>query len=131
MIFSFSGNVSEMDKLFKVLDYFCEINNVPEATICKLKIIVDEIVSNVINYSIQTSKISVFITRKNRDIKMRIIDFGQEFNPLLVEMPNINLELEDRKVGGLGIFLVKEYAKTIHYKRKQSKNILTVVLKMR
>lgn len=131
MIFSFNSNISELDRVFTVVTYFCKVNSVSEETVCKLKLIVDEVVSNVINYAEISSKISIFITKKNGDIKLKITDSGKLFNPLLMRNPDVTLSLEDRKVGGLGIFLVKEYSKEIKYRRKDSKNILTVVLKIK
>lgn len=131
MIFSFNSNISELDRVFRTVTYFCKVNNISEETICKLKLIVDEVVSNVINYAGISLKISIFITKKNGDIKLKIIDSGKLFNPLLMRNPDVTLSLDDRKVGGLGIFLVKEYSKEIKYRRKDSKNILTVVLKIK
>ena len=49
-----------------------------------------------------------------------------QYNPLIKEEPDINLNPEDRPIGGLGIFLVKNYANECHYDYRDGKNILTV-----
>ncbi len=98
---------------------------------CRLKVIADEIVSNIINYS-QSENIGggiiVTINKKNNDIKVKIIDSGKQFNPLMLAMPDVEASLNDRKIGGLGIYIVRQFAKEVRYQRRDEQNILTIVL---
>ena len=133
MLYSFDNNISVLDSIFCVITDFCMANRIPRHTVCELKIIVDELVSNVINYnfSVNNSKILMSIVKKNSDLKLTIADSGEGFNPLLRQNPDVTIPLENRQLGGLGIFLVKKLSKKIHYKRKNLKNILTVVLQIK
>ena len=59
------------------------------------------------------------------------VDFSDEgvpFDPLAVDEPDINAEIADRDVGGLGIFLVRRIIYEVHYKRDEGRNHLTLVL---
>jgi anti-sigma regulatory factor (Ser/Thr protein kinase) len=60
---------------------------------------------------------------------MQIVMNGKELNILKAKEANVNLPLEERPIGGLGIFLVKQKMDFIDYKRIENKNIL--VLKKR
>lgn len=53
------------------------------------------------------------------------MDWGKPFNPLTGESSNTNLSIEERPVGGLGIFLAREMADTIDYERDGDSNVLT------
>jgi anti-sigma regulatory factor (Ser/Thr protein kinase) len=52
-------------------------------------------------------------------------DQGVEFNPLTISPPDLTLELTARPVGGLGVFLLREFADSLSYRREQGWNRLT------
>jgi anti-sigma regulatory factor (Ser/Thr protein kinase) len=52
-------------------------------------------------------------------------DQGMEFNPLAARPPNLALDLDQRRAGGLGVFLVKEFADSLSYRREHGWNRLT------
>ena len=51
---------------------------------------------------------------------------GKAFNPLETEDPDLALDVAERKIGGLGIFLVKNVMDEIDYRREDERNILTI-----
>ncbi|MCR4900758.1 MAG: ATP-binding protein, partial [Treponema sp.] len=53
-------------------------------------------------------------------------DQGIPFNPLDRPDPDITLSAEDRRIGGLGIFLTKKYMNSVEYKYENGENILTM-----
>ena len=59
------------------------------------------------------------------ELLLEVADQGREFNPLDKPMPDLTLDLKDRPIGGLGIFLVKQYAKPLEYRREHGWNRLT------
>ena len=73
----------------------------------------------------------VEVQLKNTDgnIIFEFKDEGKEYNPLEKPDPDINLPPEDRPLGGLGIFMIKNIADNISYKRENDKNILTLVFR--
>ena len=134
MIISFASSPEALDQIFKKIAEFCDDNSLSEDVKCNLNVVADEMISNIINYSdsaLHNEKVILSITKKNNDIKMRITDFGCKFNPLLRESPDVESSLDDRKIGGLGIYIVRQFSKEIRYQRKQNKNILTIILAIR
>ena len=59
------------------------------------------------------------------------IDRGKPFNPLEQAEPDIHMSAKQRRIGGLGIFLVKKTMDMLDYKYKDGKNILTIKKKFK
>ncbi len=93
----------------------------------KVSIAIDEIASNIINYSkAKTAHISYSI-EANR-LNLMFEDDGEPYNPLEKEDPDITLSAEERQIGGLGIFMVKKMTESMDYKYENNKNILKLVM---
>lgn len=98
---------------------------VPIKIASKIGIIVDEIYSNVVNYSKATiAKVSCDLEDGVLNIQFK--DNGIEYNPLDRDDPDISLSAEEREIGGLGIYMVRNMADDVRYERKDGKNILEI-----
>jgi anti-sigma regulatory factor (Ser/Thr protein kinase) len=60
----------------------------------------------------------------------RIEDDGVEFNPTEHPIPDLDAPLEERKVGGLGIHLVRQIMTSVEYQRVAGKNVVTLRKKL-
>lgn len=102
-------------------------------TLMQLDIAIDEIFGNIASYAYApgTGKVTVQIRvdDKARAVRITFIDGGVPYNPLAKEDPNVKLSAEERKIGGLGIFLVKKSMDDMLYEYKDGKNRLTLVKK--
>ena len=95
----------------------------------KVSIAVDEIYSNIINYSgAELATISYEI--KDGRLYMTFTDDGIPYNPLEAEEPDVTLSAEERKIGGLGIFMVKKMTESMEYTYEDDKNILSLVISL-
>ena len=92
----------------------------------KLSVVVEELVLNIVDYA-NSDYLDVEIIRDEKSITLRFHDGGIPFNPLEKEEPDFTIPLEDRKIGGLGIFMVTKYMDTVTYERTGEENILTVM----
>jgi sigma-B regulation protein RsbU (phosphoserine phosphatase) len=93
----------------------------------KIKIAMDEIISNVARYAYEDKEGRVTIKVDTNDsLKITVIDNGIPYNPLEKEDPDITLPAEDRGIGGYGIYLVKKIMDEIEYEYKDNQNILTM-----
>ena len=93
-------------------------------------LVVEELGLNVINHAYrgQSGEFEIIITSEEQAITVEIIDNGPPFNMLQdAPLPDVESEIEERPVGGLGIHLVKTMMDELHYKRDQEKNHLTLV----
>ena len=91
----------------------------------------EEILVNIISYAYKGGagdvEIVCYPTDENRGICITFIDNGIPFNTLEASEPDLSLPLEDRKIGGLGIHIVKNLMNEVKYDRTDGKNILTIV----
>lgn len=63
-------------------------------------------------------------------VKLELADWGIEFNPLEKEDPDVTLSAEERRLGGLGIYMVKKSMDLFTYERRDGKNIVTIGKKL-
>lgn len=103
---------------------------VSDQTLMEVDLAVEEIYVNIANYAynpdIGKAEIRCEVTEKPLTICVEFLDGGVPYNPLENEDPDITLSAEERSIGGLGVFLVKQVMDTIDYQFKNNKNILTI-----
>lgn len=124
-----------LDKLEEVLDFVADyakdagFNGIP---LNRVRVATEEIIVNIISYAYPggTGTLEVCCERQNdpAGLSIRIQDSGVEFNPLSIIPPDtLNLPIEQRPVGGLGIHLVCTIMDRLYYRRINGKNELTMV----
>lgn len=95
--------------------------------ISQISIALDEIVSNIVNYSgAQNFTVKISVEENSLTASVAFIDCGVPYNPLKKEDPDTTLSAENREIGGLGIFLVKKIMDDVCYSREGEKNILVL-----
>lgn len=124
---------AEIENLRKVLDFFNKEFETLKYDIksrLQLELAIEEIYVNIANYAYGSEGgeiIICFNLEKNPlKILVQFIDCGNSFNPLEYEEPDTSAKIENRKIGGLGIFLVKNNVDYIDYEYRDGKNILTI-----
>ena len=96
----------------------------------QLMICCDEIFTNIASYAYPdgNGSVTVMVEFVSETKSLRIIfsDSGTAFNPLEISEPDTSSALSERKVGGLGMFMVKKMMDSVEYCRQDGKNILTL-----
>ena len=96
----------------------------------KTGLCLDELLTNVACYAYEEkegeAEIRYDIADDPPSITITIIDEGKPFDPLQADEPDITAKIEQRKIGGLGIFIVKSFMDEINYKREGNFNILVL-----
>lgn len=90
---------------------------------------VEEVTINIVKYAYKdggAGTIAVEIDLSPSGMTARVADSGRPFNPLAAPEPDVLASLEEREIGGLGIFLTRKVMDRIHYERRDDKNILTL-----
>jgi serine phosphatase RsbU (regulator of sigma subunit)/anti-sigma regulatory factor (Ser/Thr protein kinase) len=114
------------------MDFARQNDIVPKVTtpICMA---LDDLLANIISYGYLDDShhlISIKVSLVRDSVVVVITDDGLPFNPFTREGPDTELSLEEREIGGLGIFLVKNVIDETHYKRHVNKNVITLVKKL-
>ncbi len=119
----------ELSKMSESVNSFAETNSLNDEIKHDIKLALDEIITNIISYAFDDDnehEISVKICIDNNKLSINIEDDGKPFDPLEYPPPDTTKPLEERDIGGLGVFFVRELMDEIEYKRKENKNILTI-----
>ena len=123
------AQMPEIESLYEVLEEFCDESEVPTPIRRKTKIIIDEIINNIVSYAHQDNEehdVEVVFQRDDTTLTMMFVDDGMPFNPLASESPDTSLSAEERDIGGLGIEITKQMADETVYERVDDHNILVV-----
>ena len=122
---------SEIARVEERFGEFATARGIPEDLKNKMYVIFDDLLNNVISYAYPDGgahDIEVRAQHRDNRLIVTIADDGIPFNPLLRSVPDTSMPLEDRRVGGLGILLVRQLADDMSYQRRIDKNELTLTL---
>lgn len=118
-----------LENLQTVIDFATErleARDCSMKTVMQTELVVEEIFVNIANYAYQPEigEATFCIEFEENALLMTFIDSGKPYNPLEQKAPDTTLALEERDIGGLGIFLVKKNVDEISYEYSDGKNIL-------
>ncbi|MBR3672406.1 MAG: ATP-binding protein [Spirochaetia bacterium] len=122
---------AEIDELAAVIAFLEEELDKAEASpklVVTLSVALEELFVNVAHYAYPDSKgtAKIEIDTSGDSVVIRLTDSGIPFDPLAKPDPDVTESAEKRKIGGLGIYMVKKSMDSISYQRQDGKNILTI-----
>lgn len=124
--------LSDRDELLKLEPFtagFAAQAGLSEADLFALQIVVEELVTNVIDYGgVPAGELAatVELSTESDDWVVFIRDRGKEYNPLLREDPDTTLPAEQRQIGGLGVHFCKKLTDAQSYAREDGCNVLVL-----
>ena len=126
-------DLSEIPRVAEEIEQLGEANNWPMTWIFNANLALDELITNVINYAFKgethDAEISLSIAQSGSKLTIVLEDNGKPFDPFTEAMePDIDAALEDRPIGGLGVFFVKTLVDKADYVRHEDRNRVTLVL---
>ncbi len=124
------NDLVQIDKVNQEFNAFSEENHISTSVRRKLNLVFDELLNNIISYAYDDDKehhigVEVELTRKK--LTIAITDDGLPFNPFAGKTPDITIGLKDRKIGGLGIHLVRSLMDKAKYLRRVDKNMVMLI----
>ena len=125
--FSVVPNKESLSEASDFLDSCVEEFAIPLRTGYSLKVVTDEIFSNIVYYS-KAKNAEILFRNESDRITLIFLDDGMPYNPMEAEDPDITAGAEERSIGGLGLFMVKKMADQVQYEYTDNQNQLTVVL---
>ena len=124
-----NNDIAEIPQLSAFIDTFAEEAGVDFSLTMSLNLAMEEAVVNVMEYAYPKGThgdVTISADMEGDDIVFVISDSGTAFDPTAKADVNVDLAVEDRPIGGLGIHLVRQIMDTIKYERIDGKNILTL-----
>ena len=123
------NEISEIGKLATFIEELGEVLVLAPDMIFNLNLALEEAVTNVILYAYpKEEQKDIFISANMSDniLIFVLTDSGKEFDPTKVPDADITLPAEEREIGGLGIFLIRQIMDKVEYQRIDGKNVLSM-----
>ena len=123
------ADMAGLEKADKSLDELALAVQLPEETLFQVRLVLEEVLMNVISYGAgdgAVPHVQLNMAQKDGTLSMEIADNGIAFDPLQLPAPDLDAEIDDRPIGGLGIFLVRELMDSVTYRRDGDWNRLVV-----
>lgn len=134
-----SGNLSlrirtELEELRRIddaVEKFGEEENWPPDLLFQVKLALEELAINVVNYAHDDDgdhEMEITLTSEADKLTIELSDDGRAFDPLAdAPEPDLDATLEDRRIGGLGVHMVRSVMDELDYRREDGKNHVTLI----
>ena len=125
---------ARLDNLYPLLGFVTSCakrHGAGQERVHEIELVMEELLVNIFNYAYPDGMGNVAIVCRPDDpgkILIEIADDGIPFNILTRDEPDLDSGIEERSVGGLGIFFVRQLVHEIHYRREGGRNILTLTV---
>ncbi len=127
------NDLSEIKRLAHQIDDFGKVHGLSLDVLYAVNLVLDEVITNTISYGYNDRKkhaIHIQLQLIGNELRIEVEDDGRPFNPLEVPEFNPTKSLEERAIGGVGIFLVRKMMDHLEYHRQQNKNLLVMKRKV-
>lgn len=126
-----TADIGSLDTVTDFVNDRLKIYGCPDKTMMQIDVIIDELFGNIAYYAYpqEPGDVTVgvqVIQEKTLAAVITFTDHGIPYNPLEREDPDTSLSAQERKIGGLGIFIVKSSADDIFYEYAEGRNVLRV-----
>lgn len=125
----FSNQLDSLHRVIEELAQFLEQQKVGGPAINVAQLVIEEMVTNTLKYGYEDTaphEILLRVQLESGSLLVELEDDGREFNPLVAPPPDLDLPIEKREPGGLGIHLVRKLAADVAWQRRDGRNHLTV-----
>jgi anti-sigma regulatory factor (Ser/Thr protein kinase) len=130
MIIRLPARLENLEKLIDFTLSCLKSAGINKEIASEIHLAVDEACTNTIKYAYSagaTGDIELSCLLDHRSATVIIRDWGPPFNPLEMPPPDLSLDIDERPIGGLGIYLMKKFTDRLEYRREDDSNILTII----
>lgn len=130
-VLQLTNDIQDVPRLGEWVEQIGELLELPMPTVFNLNLALEEAVVNVMNYAYpgETGRpVTVTAQKENGSVWFTIEDEGVPFDPTQQEEPDLTLDADERPIGGLGIFLIRQTMSDVSYERKDNRNILKLTM---
>lgn len=127
---TFPAELENLESMLKFIRTSARKLNFSDKEINQIQIATEEALVNVISYAYPDGYGGIDITcsiEEGKRLVIQIIDCGVAFDPLSLPDPDIEAPIEEREIGGLGVYMMRNIMDEVHYKRSGDRNILILI----
>jgi len=110
------------------IEKFMRETGFPDPAILDIQLALEEAITNTIRHGYRGDPGTITLHGRVSEglLVVEITDNAPQFNPLTMPDPDVTSSLDERRVGGLGIYLIRQVTDRVAYRFEQGKNILTI-----
>ena len=126
---SLVNDLKEVARVAEQIDEFCTAQDITSEVAYAVNLALDEILTNTISYGYdddEPHRIEITVGLEAEDLAIVIVDDSAAFDLSNAPTPDIGASLEERPLGGLGLFLVHQMMDSVEYRREEGRNIVTL-----
>jgi len=127
----FSAKFEQLEAIREFVGQAARDAGMDDAEVYAVEVSVDEACTNIIEHAYKGVKggdIECVCDNSGEQLTIILRDHGRPFDPATIPAPNLTAELKDRRVGGLGVFLMRRLMDEIRFEAFQdSGNVLTMI----
>jgi anti-sigma regulatory factor (Ser/Thr protein kinase) len=126
-----TARVENLRRVMESVSNCARVQDFDQKKIQKIELAVEEALVNIFNYAYPAGPGEVEVNcRADHDhFLIEIIDSGIPFDMTSLPDPDLTANVDDREIGGLGIYLIKKMVDEVRYDRESGRNILSLTLK--
>ena len=125
------NEIAELSRLAEAIESHGASRGWSMKCIMNTTLSLDELVTNIVSYGYQGTdehEIRVTLTEQDRALMVVLEDDGIAFNPFSeAAMPDLEASVEERRIGGLGVYFVKSLMDEVSYERRDEWNRITLI----
>lgn len=126
------AKITSLEKLMRFVSDFAREEGFTQKRIQQIELATEEALVNIFDYAYPEENIGDVEVRCKMDVNtgliIEILDNGIPFDIKSFSKPDLGANISDRKIGGLGIYLIKQMVNRVHSRREGQSNILTLVI---
>ena len=130
----FSASFEYLDEIREFVGGIARQGGFGDKDIYNIQLAADEAASNIIEHAYEGNKngvLEISCGVQDGAIKIIMVDHGESFDPSAIPLPDLKADLSERKIGGLGIFLMRKLMDEVRYESKKTGNVLTMIKRKR
>lgn len=131
----FSAKFEFLDEIREFVGDIARAGGFGDKDVYNIQLAADEAASNIIEHAyegVSDGVLELSCGVKANVITIILVDHGESFDPSEIPMPDLKADLSERKIGGLGIFLMRKLMDEVRYEVKSNKhNVLTMIKRKR
>jgi anti-sigma regulatory factor (Ser/Thr protein kinase) len=130
----FTANFEYLDEIRDFVGEIAQSGGFNDKDVYNIQLATDEAASNIIEHAykgVSDGLLEVSCGMKDDDITVILVDHGEPFDPSDIPMPNLKADLSERKIGGLGLYLMRKLMDDVRYVSDPQNNRNTLTLTKR
>ena len=129
----FGGGLAEIADLATQVEAFCVAHQIGDDIAHAVNLSLDELLTNTLTYGaegVEQLQVEIVLSLDDAALTTQIWDTGLAFDPSEVPEPDLEADVDDRPIGGLGVFLVREMMDDMRYQRVDGRNEVTLIKRL-